>query len=177
MTTAYRFIEVSLATRSCQAQEDFWVKMFGAKVIFRGNMASQRFTRMLVCGITLIFREDPELALPPGLGEERQFRQHLGLRVDDLERSIAELQAKGAQFAMTPAMVREAQKMKLQGSGKPYLETDFIAGPLTRERITAGEFRHDVAIFVAPDNLWIELNEIQEPQDTQWYPPMLEEAR
>jgi hypothetical protein len=67
--------------------------------------------------------------------------------------------------------------MKLQGSGKPYLETDFIAGPLTRERITAGEFRHDVAIFVAPDNLWIELNEIQEPQDTQWYPPMLEEAR
>ena len=170
--TDYRFIEVSLASRDIRAQEEFWVKMFDAKVIFRGNMASQPFTRLLACGITLIFREDPELVLPPGLGEERQFRQHLGLRVDNLDAAIAELEAKGAKFAMTPAMVRQAQKAMQAGNGKPYLETNYIAAPLTRDRINAGEFKHDVAIFVGPDNLWIELNEIQEPQDTQWYPPM-----
>jgi catechol 2,3-dioxygenase-like lactoylglutathione lyase family enzyme len=171
MSTQYRFIEVSLASRDVQAQEDWWVKMFGAKVIFRGRMAAQPFTRLLACGITLIFREDPEIVLPPGPGDERQFRQHLGLRVDDLEASIAELEAKGAKFVMTPAMVRQHQQAKLD-SGAKYLETDYIAAPLTRERITAGEFRHDVAIFVAPDNLWIELNAIKEPADTQWYPPL-----
>jgi hypothetical protein len=165
----YRFIEVSLASRDVRAQEDFWMRMFDAKVIFRGKMASQPFTRLLACGITLIFREDPELVLPPGPGEERQFRQHLGLRVDDLEASIAELEAKGAKFVMTPAMVRQYQKAK-QPSGATFLETEFIAPPLTRQRIDQGEFRHDVAIFVAPDNLWIELNEIREPADTQWYP-------
>ena len=165
----YQFIEVSLASRNVQAQEEFWVKMFDAKVIFRGQMASQPFTRILACGITLIFREDPELVLPPGPGEERQFRQHLGLRVNGLDAAIAELEAKGAKFVMTPAIVRQYQQVK-QASGGNNFETNYIAAPLTRERISAGEFRHDVAIFAGPDNLWIELNEIREPADTQWYP-------
>jgi catechol 2,3-dioxygenase-like lactoylglutathione lyase family enzyme len=167
--SSYRFIEVSLASRDVQAQEDFWTKMFGARVIFRGQMAGRPFTRLVACGISLIFREDPDLVLPPGPDEERQFRQHLGLRVDDLDAAIAELEAKGARFVMTPAMVRQAQKAKL-GTGAPYLQTDYIAPPLTRARIDAGEFRHDVAIFAGPDNLWIELNAIREPADTQWYP-------
>lgn len=167
----YKFIEVSMSARSCQEQEDWWVRMFGARVIFRGKMMSQPFTRMLVCGITIIFREDPEMLLPPGPGLEFQYRQHLGLRVHDLEAAIADLESRGAKFVMTPALVRQYQKAK-QGSGASYLETDFIAPPLTRERIMAGEFRHDVAILVAPDNLWIELNAIKEPADTQWYPQM-----
>jgi len=166
---SYRFMEVSLASRDVRAQEDFWVKMFGARVIFRGKMMSQPFTRLLACGITLIFREDPELVLPPGPGEERQFRQHLGLRVDDLDQAIAELEAKGAKFVMTPALVKQYQQAR-QSTGSPYLETDFIAAPLTRERIASGEFRHDVAILVGPDNVWIELNAIREPPDTRWYP-------
>lgn len=33
-----------------------------------------------------------------------------------------------------------------------------------------GEFKHDVAICVGPDHLWIELNQIKEPTDTAWYP-------
>ncbi len=163
-------MEVSLPSRNVQEQEDFWIKMFDAKVVFRGNMAGQRFTRMVACGITIIFREDPTMPLPPGLGEERQFRQHLGLRVANMDAAIAELEAKGAKFAMTPAMVRQAQK-SVQSSGRPFLETDYIAPPLTRARIDAGEFKHDVAVFVGPDNLWLELNEVKEPADTQWYSP------
>ena len=165
----YRFIEVSLASRDVQVQEDFWTRMFDAKVIFRGRMMSQPFSRILACGITLVFRQDPDLILPPGPGEETQFRQHLGLRVTNLEAAIADLEAKGAHFVMSPALVRQYQKAR-QNTGGAFLETDFIAPPLTRERITAGEFRHDVAIFVGPDNVWIELNEIHEPADTSWYP-------
>ena len=167
--TSYRFMELSYPSRDIQAQEDFWIKMFDAKVLFRGNMMSQPFTRLLVCGITIIFREDPDYVPPPGPGVETQYRAHIGLRVDDLEASIAELEAKGAQFVMTPAMVRQYQKT-IQTSGRPQFETSYIRPPLTRERITAGEFKHDVAIFAGPDNLWIELNQVKEPADTQWYP-------
>jgi len=169
--TNYRFIEVSLASRDVRVQEEFWTKMFDAKVIFRGKMAGQPFTRLIACGITLIFREDPELALPPGPGEEKQYRQHLGLRVENMDAAIADLEAKGAKFVMTPKLVRQYQKMK-GDTGRTYLETDYIAPPLTRARIDSGEYNHEVAIFVGPDNLWLELNEIREPADTSWFPPL-----
>ena len=55
-------------------------------------------------------------------------------------------------------------------SNRKYLETTYIAEPLTAQRIASGEFKHDVAILVGPDNLWIELNQIKEPSDTVWYP-------
>ena len=167
----YKFIEVSLACRDCAVQEEFWTRMFGAKVIFRGKMMSQPFVRLIACGITLIFREDKELPLPPGPGEERQYRQHFGLRVHDMESAIEDLESRGAKFVMTPALVRQYQQVK-QSTGAKQFETDYIAPPLSRERIDAGEYKHDVAIFAGPDNLWIELNEVKEPLDTQWFPYM-----
>ena len=100
---------------------------------------------------------------------EFQYNNHLGLRVDSLEAAITELEAKGAQFVMTPALVRQWQQRQDAQTGK-YLQTTFIAPPLTRERITSGEYKHEVAIFVGPDNLWVELNEVHEPADTQWFP-------
>ena len=167
----YKFIEVSLACRDCAVQEEFWTRMFGAKVIFRGKMMSQPFVRLLACGITLIFREDKALPLPPGPGEERQYRQHFGLRVHDMDAAIKDLESRGAKFVMTPALVRQYQQVK-QSTGAKQFETDYIAPPLTRERIDSGEYKHEVAIFAGPDNLWIELNEVKEPLDTQWFPHM-----
>jgi catechol 2,3-dioxygenase-like lactoylglutathione lyase family enzyme len=165
----YPFIEVSLACTDVDEMEKFWVEMFDGEVIFRGKMLGQPFSRLVVCGVTLVFREDPDMAVPPGPGQEFHYRNHLGLRVVDLEEAIARLEARGANFVMTPAMVRQFQKMKKDDGGK-YLETDYVAPPLTPERIEAGEFRIDVAILAGPDNLWIELNEIHEPADTSWFP-------
>jgi len=149
--------------------EQFWTEMFDGKAIFRGSMLGQPFVRMIVCDVTLVFREDPDYQPPPGPGVEFCFRSHLGLRVADLEAAIADLEARGAQFVLTPARIREMQQMKAEG-GTVYLETDYIAPPLTSERIAAGEFKIDIAIMVGPDNIWIELNQIKEPEDTQWFP-------
>ena len=160
-------------TRDVDAQEEFWTRLFDAQTIFRGRMMGLRFTRMMVCGISLIFREDPDFVPPPGPGEEWLFRSHLGIRVHDMDKAIADLEAKGAQFVLTPARVRELQRMtqeKGEYEGHKYLETDYIRPPLTLDRIKAGEFRHDVAILVAPDNYWVELNHVTEPADTRWYP-------
>lgn len=165
----YRFMEVSLACTRVQEMEDFWVRMFDAQVLFRGIMAGRPFSRVIACGVTLVFREDPGMTVPPGPGVERLYDNHLGLRVTNLESAIAELEARGARFVVTPALVRQWQQNATEATGK-FIETTFIAPPLTRERITAGEYRHDVAIFGGPDNLWIELNEILEPADIRWFP-------
>lgn len=166
--SGFRFMEVSMACTSVAAMEDFFTRMLDGKVIFRGTMAGLPFSRMIVAGVTLVFREDPNLPVPAGPGVEFQYNEHLGFRVQSLDAAIAELQAKGAQFVLTPALVREWQQKRDPQTGR-FLQTTFIAPPLTRERIDAGEYRHDVAIFVGPDNLWIELNEVYEPADTQWF--------
>ena len=168
-TEEYPFIEVSMACSNLAEMETFWEQMFAGKVIFRGKMMGLPFSRMIACGITLAFREDPAYKAPPGPGQEFMFRNHLGLRVKDLKKAIQELEAKGANFVLTPQKVREFQKMQ-QDDGRKFLETDFIAAPLTAERIANGEFKIEVAIMAAPDNLWIELNQIEEPEDTQWFP-------
>lgn len=169
MGEAYPFIEVSLACSNVTAMEEFWQRMFEGNVIFRGRMLGQPFSRMVACGITLVFREAPDFVPPPGPGQEFRFCNHLGLRVRSLEQAIAELESRGAQFVLTPQKVRELQRMKQDETSK-YLETTYIAPPLTAERIAHGEYGIEVAILVGPDNLWIELNEVKEPADTGWFP-------
>lgn len=163
MPLTFRFMEVALACSDVQAMEDFWVRLFDARVLFRGLMGGQPYSRVLACGITLIFRQAPDFRAPPGPGEERSFNDHLGLRVPDLEAAIEALTVRGARFVVTPALVRQ---WKGQGG---FVETTYIAPPLTRARIDAGEWRHDVAILAGPDNLWIELNELHEPADLGWF--------
>ncbi len=165
----YPFIEVAMACSDVKKMEAFWCDMFGGKVIFRGSMMGDSFSRLVACGITFVFREDKNFKLPPGLGQEFNFHNHLGVRVRDIEAAVRELTEKGAQFALTPEMVRQFQQ-STDKDAKPLLQTDYISPPLTAERIAAGEFRIDVAILVGPDNLWIELNEVKEPADTNWFP-------
>lgn len=170
MTTDYRFMEVALATRDVQQQVDFWTRLFDARVIFRGRMMGQPYVRLLACGITLIFREKPGLPLPPGPEEEVDFHQHLGLRVANLQAAIAALEGRGAKFVLTPATLHRFVQVWRERYGATLFETELIAPPLDRARLAAGELRHEVAILAGPDNLWIELNEIQEPADLRWYP-------
>lgn len=166
---SYPFIEVSMACSDAAAMEAFWEKMFAAKVLFRGRMMGHPFSRILACGVTLVFREDPDFQAPSGPGQEFNFCNHLGLRVKDLETAISDLETRGAQSVLTPELVRRYQGTKKDG-GDPFLETDYISPPLTAERIAAGEYAIDLAIMVGPDNLWIELNQITEPEDTNWFP-------
>lgn len=82
----YQFIEVSLSCSNCEEMERFWVEKFDGKVIFRGKMMGQPFSRIMVCGISLIFRQNPNFIPPAGPGKEFLFENHLGLRVHDLEK-------------------------------------------------------------------------------------------
>ena len=127
-TETYPFIEVSMACTDIAAMEEFWTRLFDGKVIFRGRMMGQPFSRMIACGITLAFREDPDHAVPPGPGQEFMFRNHLGLRVHDLDQAILDLESRGAQFVLTPEIVRQLQQSQ-QDDGRKFLVTDYIAPP------------------------------------------------
>ncbi len=167
--SGYPFIELSYACSDVVAHERFWCDLFDAQVIFRGTIMGEPFSRVVACGVSLVFREDPDFVAPAGAGEERAWRNRIGLRVDDLDASVAALEAKGARFVLTPEQVRAYQRATGDDGTKMVCST-YIAPPLTAERIADGEFAHEVAILVGPDNVWVELNQIKEPADTRWYP-------
>ncbi len=161
----YGFMEVSLACSNCEKMEEFFSRLFDAKTIFRGRMAGEPFVRMVGCGVTFVFRQEtgrPET--PP----DRHFRNHLGLKVDDLDAAIAELKSRGANFVVEPAMVAKMQQQK-GSSGDPYLVTTYVAEPLSLETIADSGYRHDIAILEGPDRLYIELNEVHMPEGVDWF--------
>lgn len=168
MPTA-RLMEIVLPCSDLGATEAFFAHMFDARTLVRGRDADADapFCLLAVGGVTLRFIQVAGFQPPPGPGTERTFLNHVGFRVDDLEAALAELSARGARFVVTPALVRQWRASA--GGGAGFVDTHFIAPPLTRARIDAGEFTHEVAILAGPDNLWIELNEVHEPPDVRWF--------
>ena len=77
--------------------------MFDGQVIFKGRMAGEPFVRMVACGITFVFREDTDW---PGDPVDPRFRNHLGLKVDDLGRAILNYR-KAEQFNPNDANVQQ----------------------------------------------------------------------
>jgi len=161
---SYDFMEVSFACSDVEVTTRFLERLFDAKVLFRGRMAGEPFVRLVACGITFVLRQqDPWPAAPP----DHRFRSHLGLKVDDLATAIDDLKAKGAKFVLEPSQVTQLQQ-KEQG-GQRWLETTYVAPPLTLETLPDSGYRHDVAILEGPDHLWIELNEVHLPEGADWF--------
>jgi catechol 2,3-dioxygenase-like lactoylglutathione lyase family enzyme len=162
---AYEFMEVSLGCSDAEEMAAFFERMFDGKVIFRGRMAGEPFARMVACGITFVFRQETGRGPSP---PDPHYRDHLGLKVADMEAAIADLKARGAVFEVEPSMVKGMQQQQ-QDDGEPYFVATFVAEPLSLETLGASGYRHDVAIFRGPDGLAIELNEVHMPEGVDWF--------
>jgi hypothetical protein len=88
MNKEYSFMEVSLACSDCEEMARFFEQMFDGKVIFRGRMLGEPFVRIIANGITYVFRQQTDF--------------HLGVRVGSLEKAVAELKGRGANFVLDP---------------------------------------------------------------------------
>ncbi|MGH0033642.1 MAG: VOC family protein [Myxococcota bacterium] len=161
----YQFMEVSLACSDCEEMVRFFEQIFDAKVIFRGRMMGEPFARIVANGITYAFRQQTDFAAPEA---DFFFRNHLGVRVADLENAVAALKERGAKFVLDPEMVKGLQKGKSDG-GTPMLETTWVAEPLTLESLPTSGYKNDVAILEGPDHLYIELNEVEMPEGVDWF--------
>ena len=104
---AYSFNHIHLLTRDPKATAQYYHRMFGAKVIESIQSDGKARIDLELGGVSIfILRAPPEQetpACPPGpyLGLD-----HFGLRVSNLDEAVAELKAKGAEFAVEPKTIR-----------------------------------------------------------------------
>jgi len=103
----YSFNHIHLLTRNPKATAQYYNKMFGAKVIESTQSDGKQRLDVELGGLSIfILPVSPEQdtpASPPGpyLGLD-----HFGLRVSNLDEAVAELKAKGAEFAVEPKTIR-----------------------------------------------------------------------
>ena len=105
--TAFSFNHIHLLTRDPKATAHYYNRMFGAKILESTQSDSKPRIDLELGGVSIfILRAPPEQetpACPPGpyLGLD-----HFGLRVNNLDEAVAELKAKGAEFAVEPKTIR-----------------------------------------------------------------------
>ena len=103
----YSFNHIHLLTRNPKATAQYYNKMFGAKVIESTQSDGKQRVDVELGGLSIFIlpvpAEQDTPASPPGpyLGLD-----HFGLRVSNLDEAVAELKAKGAEFAVEPKTVR-----------------------------------------------------------------------
>lgn len=156
-----RFFEVQEAVPNAAEAANFFERMMDGQTLFRGVMVGLPFIKMKVGDLTLVLIEDAAAAAQPD--PYGYLRRHLGFRVRDLDRAIAELTARGAEFVVTPALVTE---MKQRG-GREWVRIDYARPPL--EPGSSHRYKFRVAIFKGPAGLFVELNELDLPADIDWH--------
>ena len=93
----YRYDHVHLRSRDPVAAAAFYVEMFGARETDRiGGDTVQRVILDLG-GLTVFIEQAPEDAHPP-LTTPCLGLEHIGLAVEDIEASVAELKGRGVSF-------------------------------------------------------------------------------
>ncbi len=159
-------MEVSLACSDAEQMADFFERMLGATTVLRGSIGGEPYVRVVLCGVTFVFRQDPSW---PGSPDDPRFRNHLGFKVDDLAAAVAELEQRGAQFVFKPDATPAWDRAAEADADEPFVRTTFVAPPLTLESLADGGYHHEVAILRGPDGLLIELNEVRLPAGVDWY--------
>ncbi|HEX3410727.1 MAG TPA: VOC family protein, partial [Stellaceae bacterium] len=105
--TAFTYDHIHLRSPDAEATARWYENMFGAEII-RSEQSDGRPRLDLNLGGVAVFiaQVPPEQAVaappePPYLGLE-----HIGLRVDGIDRVVAELKQKGAEFTVEPKTIR-----------------------------------------------------------------------
>ena len=155
------FFEVQETVADAAAAAAFFERMLDGVVLFRGEMVGLPFVKMKVGDLTLVLIEDPARA--PAPDPVGYLRRHLGFRVRDLDRAMADLRARGAEFVVTPADVDEFRRR----GGREWVRIDHARAPL--DAATSHRYRFRVAIFKGPGGLFLELNELSMPADLDWH--------
>jgi catechol 2,3-dioxygenase-like lactoylglutathione lyase family enzyme len=111
----FRFEHLHLRSRDAVAAARFYVETFGAREIAREGAPSVTRVVLDLSGLTLFIEHAPDAgpaARPPNRGIE-----HIGLAVDDIESTVADLKRRGVAFVIDITDVR------------PGLRTAFLDGP------------------------------------------------
>jgi catechol 2,3-dioxygenase-like lactoylglutathione lyase family enzyme len=104
---AYSFNHIHLLTRDPKATAQYYNRMFGAKIIESTQSDGKPRIDLELGGVSIyILRVPPEQNATPSPIEPYLGLDHFGLRVNNLDEAVAELKAKGAEFAVEPKTIR-----------------------------------------------------------------------
>jgi catechol 2,3-dioxygenase-like lactoylglutathione lyase family enzyme len=116
--TEFRYDHIHLRSPDPDATAAFYQKMFGAEVIRSVMSNGIERTDMRLGGVAVFIAKVPEDA---ALAEKPDGSfvglDHIGLRVNDIDKVCAELKAKGAEFTVEPRTIR------------PGVRIAFVRGP------------------------------------------------
>jgi catechol 2,3-dioxygenase-like lactoylglutathione lyase family enzyme len=116
--TEFRYDHVHLRSPDPDATAAFYQKMFGAEVIHSVMSNGLERTDMRLGGVAVFIAKVPDTA---ALAEKPEHSyvglDHIGLRVNDIDKVCAELKAKGAEFTVEPRTIR------------PGVRIAFVRGP------------------------------------------------
>jgi catechol 2,3-dioxygenase-like lactoylglutathione lyase family enzyme len=105
--TAYKYDHVHLRSPDPEATAVWYEKMFGAEVKRSTQSDGRKRVDLDLGGMTVFIAPIMDKT---GTGEPPHSPylglEHIGLRVEGIDKAVAELKAKGAEFTMEPTTVR-----------------------------------------------------------------------
>ncbi len=105
----WTFDHVHLIASDVNRAVEFYRQMLGAVIVNRGEVSGQPQAWMDLNGTLLILRAR---RATDELVEGKNTRiDHFGLRVDDLEKAVADLKGKGAKFTVEPTVFNPTTKI------------------------------------------------------------------
>lgn len=98
----FEFDHVHLNSADVDAAADFYVEKFGGTKVGKQEVAGTEMVIVDFAGTRFLISDKPPTAPPAGSSVD-----HIGFRVDDVEKAAEELKAKGAEFLMEPVSIAE----------------------------------------------------------------------
>jgi len=110
--TTYRYDHIHLRSANPRQTADFYHTMFGAKIVETPQPSGPTRVDLDINGLTVfIAGPGPDGVTPAGPTEPHTGLDHFGFLVDNLDEAVAELKAKGAQFATEPRVIPSGIKI------------------------------------------------------------------
>ena len=107
MPPTYRYDHMHLRSRDVKKTAEYYHEMFDAKIVESVQSDGRPRTDLDLNGLTIFIAAVPsDAATPPAPTEPYVGLDHFGLRVEDMDETVAELKRRGASFMMEPRTIR-----------------------------------------------------------------------
>ncbi len=107
----FTFEHIHLRSADPEATAKFYAEMFGAEIIRSAPAGKPRIDLNLGGQVIFIAQVMAGDDTGPPPNSPYQGLDHIGLRVDDIDKTVAELKAKGVKFTMEPTTIRPGTRI------------------------------------------------------------------